>query len=593
MDQLQMQKLKKNIDRAKIVSFDLYDTLIFRKTKTPQDLFAYVEWDSRIPGFAADRENMQRKAARFVRRMYGYPHPNLREIYQYWKCKSRGRKEAFYKKLLQAEQTERKLEQCLAVRNNAMDQAMQYAKARGKRIILTSDMYLEKPEIENILKRCAVTQWDALYVSSEARKTKYDGSIYGFIIKKERARPGEILHIGDDPHSDIKMARAKGIRTFWYKDKEADLAESLYRYSRQKGTLPIQKAAFWYNLGYQTGGPLYLGLCLWIKETLGKKKLFCLSRDGANLVRLLPQFGVGDAVYIYASRRALLVPYLAKAGKKQRELLPRYGRRMYQKNTPRILALSRLECANLERYFASEGLFQKEVCFFDSGWNGTSQYLMENIFKSFNKKGKIRFYYAGIKDNAASRQMLKGCCYKSYFSGYLKKRTQNRLLASSAVLELFFSEDAPAVRCYGKDGVQFDAYEKRDSIRWINQGIEDFIRSSRGICSVVSKEAVKRFGISRLVKLVLSPDAREAEWIGNLEIADRFSEAGGRKKQVARIPKEALWENPLLDIYWEQGVYRHPENTRSVKVYVWCRQRAAELYRAVKRGCGGIWGARE
>ena len=126
-------------------------------------------------------------------------------------------------------------------------------------------MYLDKPEIEKILKRCSITQWDAIYVSSEIKKTKYEGGMYDYIKNKEQAKAGEILHIGDDQHSDINMARAKGIRTFWYRDKEADLAKSLYFSSYKAGkALPENEMAFWYCLGYQVGGPLYLGLFLWL-----------------------------------------------------------------------------------------------------------------------------------------------------------------------------------------------------------------------------------------------------------------------------------------------------------------------------------------
>ena len=623
MDKLQTQELKKKIDKAKIVSFDLYDTLVFRKTRTPKDLFAYMEFQTGIAGFSKNRQKMQASAARYVRKKYGHPHTDLHGIYLYWS--------RFTKDVLQAEQTERRLEECPAVQNRVMYQAMQYASARGKRIIITSDMYLDKPEIEKILKRCSITQWDAIYVSSEIKKTKYEGGMYDYIKNKEQAKAGEILHIGDDQHSDINMARAKGIRTFWYRDKEADLAKSLYFSSYKAGkALPENEMAFWYCLGYQVGGPLYLGLCLWLKEKLGNKRLYCLSRDGANLVRLLPQFGITDTTYVYASRRALLLPHLTKIGKKELELLPPYScgqtvgevlsdlglekipktqlleagfhgydavirgkcdfagcRRLYKDNAKRILELSRGERAWLERYFASvgTGLFQKEVCFFDSGWNGTSQYLLQKIYESLHKKCSIRFFYAGMKNNAASRRLLNRCRYQSYFAEYLKKRTLNRLLASSAVLELFFSEDAPAVRCYGKDGVQLDAYKKRDNIRWINQGIEDYIRQNQALCRIISKKAAKRFGIYNLVRLVLTPDGREAECIGNMENADRFSAAGAEKKYMASISIEALRKNPLLDIYWEQGVYRHPGNARGVKAYVWCRQRAAAFYRIMKGLC--------
>lgn len=618
MDKKQIQILKQKIDQAKIVSFDLYDTLIFRKIRRPKDIFDLVEFETGIPCFSVSREKIQQKAARYLRKKHGYPHPNLHEIYTFWSLSSTG--------VRQAEKIERRLEECLAVPNLAMLQILRYAKERGRRILITSDMYLEGFEIKKILRMCAITDWDALYVSSEIRKTKYDGTIYDTVLEKEKVSAGEILHIGDDRHADIDMAGQKGICVFWYQDKERDLAQSLYHSSCPRGLLISDKEmAFWYCLGYQVGGPLYMGLCQWIKENAAGQKLYCLSRDGYNLSRLLPRFGITNAVYIYASRRALLLPHITRIGPKELALLPPYScgqtageilssiglegitrqelkeagfdgyddvirnkrdiarcKRLYQKYGKQLLESCRKERNSLDRYFASKGMFQKEVCFFDSGWNGTSQYLIQKIYQSLHKKSRLQFYYAGIKKNADSKQKLKGCRCKSYFDQTMDKRTTNKLLASSAVLELFFSEDAPAVKCYG-DSIQFEAYDKREYIRCINQGIEDYISQNKALCTVLSKEAAERFGTSNLVKLVLKPSAREAEYIGNMECEDDLSKAGRMKKYMARISKEALKANPFLDIYWEQGVYRHPQNTVYVKAYVWFRQRTAGVYKIAKR----------
>lgn len=621
MDKPWMRELKKKINQAEIVSFDMYDTLVFRKTRRPQDIFLLTEFYTGIAGFSDSREKMQKKAARFVRHKYGYPHPDMHEIYKFYSRSSR--------KALQAEKIERKLERRLAVRNLAMYRVLQYARERGKRIIITSDMYLERFEIEKILKLCSITEWDAVYVSSEIRKTKYDGTLYDEIIARERVAADEILHIGDDKHADIDMAGSKGIRTFWYQDQEADLAETLYRSSHPQETLPHNRRLdFWYLLGYQIGGPLYMGLGLWLKETVGNKKLCCLSRDGYNLTRLLSRFGIPDYDYIYTSRRALLMPHMTTLGQKELKLMPPYScgqtvgeilsclgleelseteiraagfdgpdaviraksdiarcRQLYKRNEKYVLEACRQERIHLERYFASKGMFEKEVYFFDSGWNGTSQYLLQKIYQSLQKKSRIRFCYAGMKQNAASRELLKGQHYKSYFAKYLDRRTLNRLLASSAVLELFFSEDAPAVQRYGASGIQFESYEKREYIRCVNQGIEDYFSQNAVPDTEAAAQAAGRFGVSNLVRLVLAPDSREAECIGNIENTDRLSAAGRMKKYVARIPKEALKANPLLDIYWEQGVYRHPQNTPYVKAYVWFRQRAAFVYRAADLLC--------
>lgn len=621
MDQIRtrMRQLTNKIDQAKIVSFDMYNTLIFRKTRLPQDIFLLTEFYTGIDGFSNSRQKMQKKAAGYVRRKFGYPHANLREIYRFASC---GRQKAE-----QAEQIERRLEERLSVCNARMRHVWQYARACGKRVIITSDMYLERSAIEKILRRCSITDWDDIYVSSDIRKTKYDGTLYDFILEKERVHADEMLHIGDDWHADIQMAVEKGIRTFWYRHQEADLAKSLYEISHSNGQLFEEKEmAFWYNLGYQTGGPLYMGLGLWLKKTIGTRRLCCLSRDGFNLTRMLSEFGITEHDYIYTSRRALLLAHMTKLGHRELELLPPYScgqtvreilnyiglellpeteiraaglkgydavirtksdiakmKQLYKKNENAVLKRCRKERMYLKQYFTDKDLFQKEMYFFDSGWNGTTQYLLQKIYESLHKKSSICFCYAGIKKSAVSQERLKGSGYHSYFETYVPKRTQNRLLDASAVLELFFSEDAPPVQCYTANGIKFDTYRNRDYIRWMNQGIADYISQHKVPDAPLCVQAAKRFGVCNLVKLVLEPDSREAARIGNLENADRLSEASGMKKHIAAISVKKLMKNPYLDIYWEKGVYRHPHNATCVKTFVWLRQRAAFVYKTAKR----------
>ena len=150
MNQRQKKQLKNKIRQAQIVSFDLYDTLLFRKFRQPQDIFVWMECAVGIPGLAKEREKMQVRAARFYRKKYGVPHPTLHEIYQYWEHQEmtgRQKSASFYKKL---EALERKLEEELCIPNRAMQEMMVYARQQKKRVIITTDMYLEKTELERI-----------------------------------------------------------------------------------------------------------------------------------------------------------------------------------------------------------------------------------------------------------------------------------------------------------------------------------------------------------------------------------------------------------------------------------------------------------
>lgn len=69
------RKLKKSIDQAALVSFDLYDTLIFRRHGTPWEVFRFMGCLLNQPDFLKERVQMQQKAYRFVAHRYQFPHP--------------------------------------------------------------------------------------------------------------------------------------------------------------------------------------------------------------------------------------------------------------------------------------------------------------------------------------------------------------------------------------------------------------------------------------------------------------------------------------------------------------------------------------
>ncbi|MDE7313202.1 MAG: hypothetical protein K2N87_16530 [Eubacterium sp.] len=632
MDQRQKKQLKHKIRQAQIVSFDLYGTLIFRTLRQPQDIFAWMECAAGMPGLGRERERIQVRAARFYRKTYGVPHPTLCEIYRYWAQQgvSGGRNTAgFYRKL---EAWERKLEEELCIPNQAMQEMLAYARQQKKRVIFTTDMYLEKPELERILKRCSLVQYDAIYASSELKKTKYDGTLYDGLLKKENVSPGSILHIGDDRLADVAMAAKKKLCVFWYRDSQADLAESLFAdlaKRRCKGAYAPAKAAmdFWYLLGYQVGGPLYMGLCNWLVRTAPKSSIYALSRDGYNIARLLPLFGKRSTRYLLSSRNAWLLPHMTKLGRQELELLPPYScgqtirealgcagllelpeqefqkagfggyedvlqsrrdiarmKQVYRNNKRTVLQICARERRYMEQYLCSQGADGKELCFFDSGWHGTSQYLMEHCLQAMRKKCSVHFCYAGM-DAASGRHLLRDGSYSAYLNLYLGKKEARRLLSSSAVLELFFSQDAPPLKRYGKDAPVFDSYAGRKEIRAVNQGLFDYVRRNLRVSKAFAPQAAERFGVLALRRLVLHPSRAEAQMIGDLADTDGMSSAAAMKKYIAKIPADSLKRNPFLDIYWEQGVYRHPQNSFGVRLYVWLRQRTASALKKIGSHC--------
>ena len=74
--------LKQLINEAEVVSFDVFDTLLFRKVDTPETIFDIVGKCFHIHGFRKLRVDCQNEASRRTYAIHRYPHADMDEIYE-------------------------------------------------------------------------------------------------------------------------------------------------------------------------------------------------------------------------------------------------------------------------------------------------------------------------------------------------------------------------------------------------------------------------------------------------------------------------------------------------------------------------------
>lgn len=99
----------------------------------------------------------------------------------------------------------------LALVEGALD-LLRRLKADGKTLVAISDMYFDMPTMRTILDKLGILdQFDHVYVSAESRLTKQSGDLFRQVLSDLDLQPHEILHVGDNRHSDIKMATQSGI----------------------------------------------------------------------------------------------------------------------------------------------------------------------------------------------------------------------------------------------------------------------------------------------------------------------------------------------------------------------------------------------
>lgn len=177
-----------------VISFDIFDTLLFRKVTRPTDVFSLVEKSMNLPGFAQARIQAEHAARQKMQHLFSTTEVQLQGIYTEMmplygaRCAE-----------LQREEIQTEFECCYA--NPVMVALVRELHDMGKTIIAVSDMYLPQKVIVQLLENCGFTQFEQVYVSCEYRVGKADGRLFQIVCKQHPNK--SIVHIGDNFRSDV------------------------------------------------------------------------------------------------------------------------------------------------------------------------------------------------------------------------------------------------------------------------------------------------------------------------------------------------------------------------------------------------------
>lgn len=185
-----------------IISFDIFDTLLFRLYQSPKMVFKFLERENQIADFARERIRAEEEIRRITQQKYRTTEVSLKDIYQYMEEKLGLAAEEGMKKEIEMER-----ELCYA--NPYMQTVFNLLIANKKRVIIISDMYLEEAVLNSILQENHYAGYEKIYVSCEYKTSKNDGGLYN-IVENELGGEYSYVHIGDNKHSDIEMARQAG-----------------------------------------------------------------------------------------------------------------------------------------------------------------------------------------------------------------------------------------------------------------------------------------------------------------------------------------------------------------------------------------------
>lgn len=311
--------LAKRLAKYDVVSFDVFDTLILRPFSSPADVFFLLGDELGYIDFKRIRMEMEQKARRKTYKKKKHYEVSLSEIYEVLSEETGIPKEKAMSREVELENT-----YCFA--NPYMKCVVEALRDLGKRIIITSDMYLNTEQIRTLLENCGLGKFDAYYVSCDLGKSKSKGDLYEAVRKHEERCSGRkemtFTHVGDNYIADIENAKKHDFHPVHYVNVNAAgqqfraedmsvITGSIYRgivnahihnglkeYSRE------------YEYGFIYGGLFVAGYCQFIHEyvkTHRSEKILFLARDGDILMKayrkLYPE-ETENLRYVYWSRLA-------------------------------------------------------------------------------------------------------------------------------------------------------------------------------------------------------------------------------------------------------------------------------------------------
>ena len=199
---LSQEEIKGKILEKSLISFDIFDTLLMRKTLYPRDVIFLVEQKAKLAGY-----NIKGYAKARIRAEEDQPFCNFNQIYDWLGIVFNWTEETKQ----QIKKLELKTEQEVLVVRTEVVELLRFACESGKRVVLTSDMYFPEEILSVLLTEFGISGYERVFVSCDEKKSKHTG-LYKELLPLCKAS-NEILHIGDNPIADGTDCEASGIES--------------------------------------------------------------------------------------------------------------------------------------------------------------------------------------------------------------------------------------------------------------------------------------------------------------------------------------------------------------------------------------------
>lgn len=215
-----LDEIKQKIasEGVQYVGFDIFDTLIERPFWEPVDLFKFLNKKfNELIGkkTVIDFSLIRKEGEQNCRRYYHEIRPSnedvtISEIYDFI-SEQYGFDKKITDEICKYEiQLEKKFCSARKIGTILYDWAL-YCE---KKIVIISDMYLDKKIIEDILQNAGYKNYEKLYLSNDIGVSKYSGNLYRYVLDDMQISSEDICFMGDNYGVDFLNPQKLGIKAF-------------------------------------------------------------------------------------------------------------------------------------------------------------------------------------------------------------------------------------------------------------------------------------------------------------------------------------------------------------------------------------------
>lgn len=560
-DGISRAHLREQIDKHDVVSIDLFDTLVMRRTLFPTDIFDIVDCRLKEKGIVITDFSGRRLASeKYLAKSAA---PTLVEIYSYMKT-AYAITEVTPEELAKLEW---QIDCELAVPRREMCSLCEEIYREGKEIYIVSDTYYTKEQLIRLLEKCNIGFYQDIFASCEYKTAKTEGL---FDQLKDRVTGKNVIHIGDDLVADIESAEKHGI-TACQIYSGIDLLEMTgylglwdhiegitnriklgmfvarffnnpFQFEAKEQKVAVKTA---FDLGYLFAAPMISDFVIWFAKQVQKydlQNVWLSARDGYLIKKLYDVLsGNASSVYFLTSRTAAIragveneediryVSGMKFSGTVEEELEERFGISERGKEdgdgtvakslidySQIILQKAVLNRNHYHTYMKQLQTKEGDIAFFDFVAKGTSQMYVQKLVSN-HLKG---FYFLQLEREYMQEKGLDIVAF------YGKEEADNSgIYENYYILETILTSPLPSIKGFDEKGEPCYARETRGKediqcVLEMQDGVFDYFTTYLELCPKEETKIDKKIDECFLT-LLHGIEIRDKKFIG-LKVEDPF-----------------------------------------------------------------------